>query len=157
MPDETDEFSIPACADAGTPSDAAVQPDAAVRPDAGDGPLKTGAGSGCGDAGVKLCATNLATGSLPASLEWSKPTFGGTHDEVHMQPIVTRLGDGSPQIVVIGGGQDNNVYLYAVSGDGNTVTLNHRVAGLSFASGLAAADLDGDGHVDLVAADDNFG
>jgi outer membrane protein assembly factor BamB len=153
----TEEFSIPACADAGMPSDAAVQHDAGAQRDAGDAAVTTGAGAPCGDASTKLCAANLSTGPLAISLKWSKPSFGGTHDEVHTQPIVTRLGDSSPHIVVIGSGEDNDVYLYAVSGDGNMVTLNHRVAGLAFASGLAAADLDHDGHVELVAADDNFG
>jgi len=112
------------------------------------------------------CAGGTAVGTFTPEIEWEWTAFADvpSFDSVMMQPIVVSLtdddGDGDadaddvPDVAFVayeGTNWTGEGVIRAVSGDGSAEVLTVSGEDIEACSGLAAADLDGDGWVELVA------
>lgn len=115
---------------------------------------------------VAACNTEVESGTFTPVEEWSISSWSvaATSNCLMMTPIVVPLtdddGDGdidaddSPDIVVVtyeGSSWTTNGVLRAVHGDGSGEIFNVTGTGLAGSSGVAAADIDKDGLVEIVA------
>jgi hypothetical protein len=95
------------------------------------------------------CYTEVQTGTFTPVLEWEMQSFSTVGSEVMSTPIVVDVNlDGIPDVVFV------SYYpgtVRAVSGDGSGELWSQDQAGVQFTGGVAAADLDGDGFVEIVS------
>ena len=137
----------------------------------GDTDTTTGGGSGfCGDDPPKgyvgdfnaECKNEPQVGSFNPLIEWHKDKFmGPAGAESASAPIVVQISDDNmdgmineddmPDIVFISYGGNNGI-LRGVSGDGLTEHVNVGSVGLDRNKSIAAADIDGDGIVEILSS-----
>ncbi len=110
------------------------------------------------------CQTEPAVGMFTPVVEWTKSAWAdNASNESVTTPIVVQLtdddldgdidDDDTPDIAFVtynGGG-----VLRAISGDGTTEVLSVPVPAFNRQTGIAAADIDGDGIVEIIGIDNN--
>lgn len=98
----------------------------------------------------KACYREIETGTFTPVLEWDMQSFPGpAGTEVMSTPIVVDVDlDGLPDIVFV---TYNPGVVRVVKGDGSAVLWSNDTAGVQPQGGVAAADLDGDGYVEIVS------
>jgi hypothetical protein len=112
------------------------------------------------------CENEPETGTFTPVVEWAMPTFptNTSANQVMAQPIVASVnddnGDGRvddadiPDVIVstyYDGSWSGEVTIRAISGDGSRELWSRTLSGVQGMSGLAAADIDNDGLVEIAA------
>ncbi len=157
--DDDDGSSGPAPADTGVVPDLGQADDGLGEPACGDDPPLPFA--------IPVdptCVSAPQIGTFEPVVEWARADWEVTPGarESATMPLVVQLtdddGDGSidaddvPDVLVSTYG--NGVWLRGMSGDDGSVVLDAPAPGFSRGDGFAAADIDGDGFVEIVGIDD---